>query len=201
MGDVQQATAAAATTAATMESGYAGESPRFETVFRQYYGRVYGVLARLVGPDEADDLAQETFLRYHSHPPTRRTGEGSEAADGTGAWLYRVATNLGFNAIRGRKRRVAREERVARAELPVARTIDPEGEAVRDEDRRAVQAALMELPERARTVLVLRQAGCSYAEIAASVGIAPGSVGTTLVRAEAQFRRQYEEMYGQSLSG
>ena len=48
------------------------------------------------------------------------------------------------------------------------------------------------MPERAREVLTLRQAGCSYAEIAAVVGIAPGSVGTTLVRAEALFRQRYE---------
>lgn len=183
MSDVQHA--------ATLEGGYAGEAPRFDVVFRQYYARVYGVLARLVGPDEADDLAQETFLRYHARPPARRA---DDETDGTGAWLYRVATNLGFNAIRSRKRRVAREERVTRAELPLVRLPDPEAEAVRDEERRGVQVALLTLPERARTVLVLRQGGCSYAEIAAATGIAPGSVGTTLVRAEAQFRRQYEAM-------
>lgn len=176
---------------ALREGSVAGGAPRFDVIFRQYYARVYGILARLVGPDEADDLAQETFLRYHARPPVRRA---DDLADGTAAWLYRVATNLGFNAIRSRKRRVAREERVTRAELPLARMPDPEGEAVRDEERHAVQAALLKLPDRARVVLVLRQAGCSYAEIAAAVGIAPGSVGTTLLRAEAQFRRQYEVM-------
>lgn len=180
---------------AIRDSSFAGDNrdvPRFDVIFRQYYARVYGILVRLVGPDEADDIAQETFLRYHARPPVRRP---DDLVDGTGAWLYRVATNLGFNALRSRKRRVAREERVTRAELPLARLPDPESEAVRDEERRAVQAALMHLPERARTVLVLRQGGCSYAEIAAAVGIAPGSVGTTLVRAETQFRRQYEAMH------
>jgi len=176
---------------AIRETSVTGEMPRFDVVFQQYYARVYGILARLVGPDEADDIAQETFLRYHARPPVRRP---DDLTDGTGAWLYRVATNLGFNALRSRKRRVAREERVTRAELPLFRPPDPEGEVVRDEERRAVQAALLKLPERARTVLVLRQGGCSYAEIAAAVGIAPGSVGTTLVRAEAQFRHQYEAM-------
>jgi RNA polymerase sigma-70 factor (ECF subfamily) len=165
-----------------------GQLPPFDVVFRRYYSRVFAILTRIVGPDEADDLAQETFLRFHDRPPVRRT----EDEDAVGAWLYRVATNLGFNAIRTRKRRTAREERVTRAELPLQRSLDPEGEAVRHEERLFVQAVLIEMPERARAVLALRQAGCSYAEIAAAVGIAPGSVGTTLVRAEALFRQRYE---------
>ena len=173
---------------AVMERSAAGPLPPFDAVFRRYYGRVFAILTRIVGPDEADDLAQETFLRFHDRPPVRRT----EDEDAIGAWLYRVATNLGFNAIRGRKRRVAREERVTRAELPLQRSLDPEAETLRREERERVQGILLTMPERARDVLTLRQAGCSYVEIAAVVGIAPGSVGTTLVRAEAQFRQRYE---------
>lgn len=180
VGDVQQA--------AMIERPLAGQLPPFDTVFQRYYSRVFAILTRIVGPDDADDLAQETFLRFHDRPPIRRTDD----EDAIGAWLYRVATNLGFNAIRGRKRRTAREERVTRAELPLQRSLDPESEAVRREERALVQAVLMEMPERARTVLTLRQGGCSYAEIATAVGIASGSVGTTLVRAEALFRQKYE---------
>jgi RNA polymerase sigma-70 factor (ECF subfamily) len=181
MGDVQQA--------AIMERPMTtGQLPPFDAVFQRYYGRVFAILTRIVGPDEADDLAQETFLQFHKRPPVRR----SDDEDAIGAWLYRVATNLGFNAIRTRKRRTAREERVSRAELPLQRTLDPEGEAVRREERAVVQSVLMTMPERARSVLTLRQGGCSYAEVAAAVGIAPGSVGTTLVRAEALFRQRYE---------
>lgn len=176
--------------AAILERPVTEQLPAFETVFQRYYARVFAILARIVGPDEADDLAQETFLRYHDRPPARR----GDDADAVGAWLYRVATNLGFNAIRGRKRRIAREERVSRAEWPLQRSLDPESEAVRHEERAVVQSVLLTMPERARTVLALRQSGCSYAEIAAVVGIAPGSVGTTLVRAEALFRQRYDEM-------
>lgn len=175
--------------AAMLERPVTGQLPAFEAVFQQYYARVFAILARIVGPDEADDLAQETFLRYHDRPPARR----SDDEGAVGAWLYRVATNLGFNALRGRKRRLAREARVSRAEWPLRRPVDPESEAVRREERAIVQAVLLTMPARARTALTLRQSGCSYAEIAAAVGIAPGSVGTTLVRAEALFRQRYEE--------
>ena len=188
-GDVQQV--------AIIERSVAGQLPPFDTVFQRYYSRVFAILTRIVGPDEADDLAQETFLRFHDRPPARQ----SDNEDAIGAWLYRVATNLGFNAIRTRKRRTAREERVTRAELPLQRPLDPENEAVRREERALVQSVLVAMPERARAVLTLRQAGCSYAEIAATVGIAPGSVGTTLVRAEALFRQRYEAVTGRGMAG
>ncbi len=191
VGDVQQAAIVG------IERSIAGQLPPFDTVFQRYYNRVFAILTRIVGPDEADDLAQETFLRFHDRPPIRR----SDDEDAIGAWLYRVATNLGFNAIRTRKRRAAREERVTRAELPLQRTLDPENEAVRREEQALVQSVLVEMPDRARAVLTLRQAGCSYAEIATTVGIAPGSVGTTLVRAEAQFRQRYEAVRDRRMAG
>ncbi|MDQ2784531.1 MAG: sigma-70 family RNA polymerase sigma factor [Chloroflexota bacterium] len=192
-GDVQQA----AMVEAEIERPIVGQLPSFNIVFQRYYSRVFAILTRIVGPDEADDLAQETFLRFHDRPPVRRTDD----EEAIGAWLYRVATNLGFNAIRTRNRRTAREERVTRAELPLQRPLDPEHEAVRREERALVQSVLVAMPERARAVLTLRQAGCSYAEIAAAVGIAPGSVGTTLVRAEALFRQRYEAVTNRRLAG
>jgi RNA polymerase sigma-70 factor (ECF subfamily) len=183
--------------AAIIERSVAGQLPPFDAVFQRYYNRVFTILTRIVGPDEADDLAQETFLRFHDRPPIRQ----SDNEDAIGAWLYRVATNLGFNALRTRKRRTAREERVTRAELPLQRPLDPEHETVRREERALVQSVLVAMPERARAVLTLRQAGCSYAEIAAAVGIAPGSVGTTLVRAETLFRQRYEAVHDRRTAG
>jgi len=193
VGDVQQA----AMVEIEIKRPMVGQLPPFNVVFQRYYSRVFAILTRIVGPDEADDLAQETFLRFHDRPPMRRTDD----EDAIGAWLYRVATNLGFNAIRTRKRRTAREERVTQAELPLQRPLDPEHEAVRREERALVQSVLLEMPARARAVLTLRQAGCSYAEIATTVGIAPGSVGTTLVRAEALFRQRYEVVTDRRTAG
>ena len=52
------------------------------------------------------------------------------------------------------------------------------------------------LPERSRDLLVLRAEGFRYQEIATVLGIAPGSVGTLLVRAEQAFRESYEARRG-----
>src|SRR6059036_3751419 len=78
----------------------------FETVFTRYYSLVYQLAYRCVGrSDEAEDITQEVFLRYYRMPP-QATNEAEQRA-----WLCRVATNLGLNALRARQRRADREER------------------------------------------------------------------------------------------
>jgi RNA polymerase sigma-70 factor (ECF subfamily) len=114
-----------------------------------------------------------------------------------GAWLRRVVLNLGVNRLRDRRRA---DERLARAgRLDV--TLDPERDPnesgspsqalVRAETRDEVRAALADLPERQRACLLLRHGGHSYAEIAATLGMAIGSVGVYLARAERAFRAAY----------
>jgi RNA polymerase sigma-70 factor, ECF subfamily len=55
---------------------------------------------------------------------------------------------------------------------------------------------LLRLPERQRECLALRAEGLSYAEIAAALGVAPGSVGTLLARAERAFKEAYATQRG-----
>jgi RNA polymerase sigma-70 factor (ECF subfamily) len=109
------------------------------------------------------------------------------------AWLFRVALNRGYNALRSDRRRRAREEVVAADPTlgVVAGDDDPDEIARRAEERHAVRQALLPLPERQRDCLVLRAEGLSYAEIAAAVGVAPGSVGTLLARAERAFKAEF----------
>ena len=151
---------------------------------RDSYDRVYGILFRLVGErGEAEDLAQEVFLRLHAHARRRNYD------DNVGAWLYRVATNLGYNALRDRRRRWQRDVYL----LPVE-SGDTEADVARREERRAVRAALARLSERQAQLLILRQMEFSYAECAAIVGVAPASVGALLARAARAFRQAYEKV-------
>lgn len=165
-----------------------GDEVAFEALFLRYYSQVYGVLFRLLGDrHEAEDLAQEVFLKLHG----QRFPGGHEHT--LGGWLYRVAVNLALNHLRSAERR-GRREVAAAAET---RTLDgdaapdPAQVALRNEERALVRRALADLPEKPRTCLILRQAGLSYAEIAQAVGVAPGSVGTLLARAEETFRARY----------
>jgi len=169
-----------------LEGARAGQEAAFEALFEQYYRRIYAVLYRLVG-DEADDLAQEVFLKLYYCPPQR-------AESKLAAWLYRVATNLGYNALRARKRWEIRRDALGaeahgadwQGEAP-----SPEAWAERQEERHHVRATLAQLKKREAILLVLRYSDLSYRQIADVLGVAPGSVGTLLARAERAFERAY----------
>src|SRR5439155_6944320 len=77
---------------------------------------------------------------------------------------------------------------------------DPQDELVRSEDRALVREVLARLPERQSRLLLLRHAGLSLAEVASALEVAPGSVGTLLVRAERAFANAYEIMDGGSMT-
>jgi RNA polymerase sigma-70 factor (ECF subfamily) len=162
---------------------------RFDALFERFYAEVFGLVQRVLGDRmETEDTLQETFLKL------------ADAADilarpdpEAGAWLRRVALNLAFNRLRAQRRARARLERVSLQER-----VDAEAEPgspatliLRQEERAAVRRALAEVPERQRECLLLRHSGYSYAEIAQTLGIAIGSVGVLLARAEHAFRTTY----------
>lgn len=159
------------------------ESAAFEALFHRHWNGVYGVLYRLLGDAaEAEDLALETFWRYWERPPAR--------SDNVAGWLYRVATNLGYNALRAAGRRSGYEARAGLSDVAVSVPADPAGAAERVEARTRVRAVLRELPPRDARLLLLRHAGLSYQEIATAIEVAPGSVGTLLARAERAFKQR-----------
>lgn len=168
------------------------EADRFGEVFRRRYTELVRLAARITGDvGEAEDVAQETLNRLSTHEVLGRADE--EVA----AWLRRVTINASFNRLRTRSRAADRERRTAAAERPLL-TVDPAGpqlaQLVRSEEQAQVRAALARLPERQRACLLLRHSGYRYAEIAAAVGVAEGSVGALLTRGERAFRRHYQEL-------
>jgi len=162
----------------------------FERLFRRYYHSVYRVVYRMLGDDEtASDIAQETFLTLYTHPPQLQTD-----GDDIRAWLYRVALNRGYNALRSKRRAQARLPAVFESVYASEEAVDPELEVLRAENRDQVRAVLATLPERQAKLLMLRQEDLKYAEIAEILEIAPGSVGTLLVRAERAFQLAWNQM-------
>ena len=171
--------------ATLLERLRAGDNSAFEDLFLRHYATVYRVVYGVVGnAQEAEDLAQETFTVLYRQPPRL---DGSSAL---GAWLYRVAVNRAFNVLRAEQR----AQREIRWSAPAEQSRDPQDEYVRREERERVRAALARLPERTAKLLLLRHAGLAYAEIATALQVAPGSVGTLLIRAERAFAETYERM-------
>lgn len=151
-----------------------------EALFHRVYPSLFRYAYRLTGDmDAAEDAAQESFVRLLDHPvPEERAAR----------WLFTVATNF----VRQRGNSSARRSRLLAAWAPVPDAPPAPDESVeRNEKVARVRAALASLPERDRQMLLMRQEGFSYAEIAAAAGLNPASVGTMLVRALERFAAVY----------
>ena len=145
-----------------------------EEVFRSHYAGVVAVAARVLGSrDQAEDVAQEVFLSF---------GRSVVPAAEAGGWLTVAATHTALNLLRSGRRRAAREEVAGDGPTAVPDVADL---VITREERSSVRAALARLPHRQAAALVLRHSGLSYAEVAAALDLSPGSVGTTVRRAES----------------
>jgi RNA polymerase sigma-70 factor, ECF subfamily len=110
------------------------QGTQFEDLFQEHWIRVCRVIYRLVGDwDEAEDLAIDTFWRWYKSPPVRQ--------DNPGGWLYRVATNLGLNALRAHKRRQHYELQAGIQQLEHT-TLDTAALAAQSLERQRVRTAL-----------------------------------------------------------
>jgi len=166
-----------------------GAESAFEAAFREHWPRLVATLYRLVGEsDEAEYLALETFWRLHRDPPPLAHPESLRG------WLYRVATNLGLNALRARRRRQGYEAQAGHLDIQENAPGDPADEVERAQEGSRVRLALAHMKPRSAQVLVLRHSGFSYAEIAAALGVVPGSVGVLLARAEKEFEERYQRL-------
>lgn len=161
----------------------------FDAVFDRVYPQLFRYLHRLTGsPDAAADIAQESFVRLLSRPMPE---------DEARRWLFTVAINL----VRDGARTARTRERLLAAEPVGARAWAQPDELVERAERiDGVRAALEQIPERDRMILLMREEGFRYEEIARAVGVAPGSVGTLLARATRRFVQAYsgEEMGDES---
>ena len=151
-----------------------------EEIFCRDYQLVVGVAARVLGSrDQAEDVAQDVFLSF---------GRSSVPAGESRGWLSVAAAHTALNLLRSGRRRESREETAAAADDAVASDV---AEAVVTlEERSRVRAALARLPRKHAVALVLRHCGLSYADVAAALDLSPGSVGTTVRRAESALRKE-----------
>jgi RNA polymerase sigma-70 factor (ECF subfamily) len=152
-----------------------------DEVFRRDYQQVVAVASRVLGSrDQAEDVAQEVFLSF-----SRSSVPAGEAA----GWLSVAAAHTALNLLRSGRRRASREETAAAA-AGDAVVSDVAETVVTLEERSRVRAALAELPRKQAMALVLRHSGLSYADVAAALDVSPGSVGTTVRRAESALRKE-----------
>jgi len=176
-----------------MKLASGGDSRAFATLVERYMRRAYYVALGLTGSHEdALDLSQEAFARAF---------RARHRLDPTGsfyAWLYQILRRLCFNFNRDRRSRrtklsEARPWLLARASAEAAEH-GPEATVAREETIHRVRAAIEELPDREREILVLREfEGLSYRDIAELLGIPIGTVMSRLYTARRHLARVIEE--------
>lgn len=171
------------------------EPAALATLVERYSPRVFGLLMRLTGArDVAEDLMQETFLRMV------RTLDRYEHVGKFESWLFRIAANLARDRARQRGRRGAMtsldanwEDGDARAAATADRVdANPQDRLEQQEDADRLVAALGQLSESEREVLLLRHySDLSFREIADMLKI---PLGTALARAHRGLKHLRERL-------
>ena len=178
---------------ALVTSAKGGDAAAFRTLVVRYQRKVYAVALGIVkDPDLAWDVAQEAFVRVHQHLGDFK----GDSAFST--WLFRIATHLAIDSVR-RERTSARDDleeadEAALADgaegiLATALGTNPQESALRRELADKMSEALSQLPEKHRTILVLREVeGLSYEELAERLQIHKGTVMSRLFHARRKMQ-------------
>lgn len=155
----------------------AGDTRAFERVYRRHAARIHTLCRRMVGPELADDVTQDVFIRAWE----KLELFGGRSAFGT--WLYRLAINvcLARRTKAGKRRaRFHHDERAVQA----ARARRPQSDARMD-----LNQAIDRLPNRAREVFVLHDVeGYKHREIGDMLGISAGTSKSQLHEARMALR-------------
>ncbi|MDV6030684.1 MAG: RNA polymerase sigma factor [Phycisphaera sp. RhM] len=161
---------------ATVKAGAGGDRAALRQIYEATADRVFRLMVRMVGQQDADDLTQQTFVRAF----TKLKQFSGESKFET--WLYRLATNEALQHLRREKHRRTKE-------LVVEPTVRQTDNVEQDERVAMVRQALDQLDPELRAIFTLKEeSGLSYQEIASTLGIPEGTVGSRLNRARRELR-------------
>lgn len=154
-----------------------GEHRAMEALYHRYKRRVYGLVTRIAGTTDADEVAQEVFVRIYRGLPKFR-GDSQ-----LGTWIYRLAVNAALSYVTKRaKRQHGGDELIGELPAPPAPRRDPRLSA-------RIEDAMNDLPPGYRAVLVLHDVeGLSHEECASIMGCRVGTSKSQLHKARARMR-------------
>jgi len=165
-----------------------GDVTAFRKLMECHQHAVVGTIARMLGRvDDAEDLAQQVFLRvWKSAPRYEVTAKFT-------TWLFTITRNLVFNETRRAYRRyeVSMDERQDRGQFEenTDSSARPDDALLRDEMLATIDKAISELPEQQRTAVILRRyQELPYEEIATILDTSVSAVKSILFRARQQLR-------------
>ncbi len=170
-----------------------GDTDAFRSLVVRYQRKVYAVALGIVkDADMAWDVSQDVFVRVH------RGLDGFKGQSTFFTWLFRIATHVAIDSVR--KERIGQRDQVDEVHetdledagegiLATSLGNDPGDTLLRRELAAKMEAALATLPEKHRTILVLREVeGLSYEELAERLGIHKGTVMSRLFHARKKMQ-------------
>jgi RNA polymerase sigma-70 factor, ECF subfamily len=165
-----------------------GDQVAWNAIVRQYWRKVFNVAYKFVGKhDEAEDLAQEIFLKLF------RSLDTFDRRANFQTWLISVSRNLCIDHYRSvRKERETIDRDVDAAELsPVSSDIGPYATLEHNDRRALLRRALDELPPTLRSAVMMRDIhDLSYQDIAERLGLPEGTVKSRINRGRLELARQ-----------
>ncbi len=184
-----------------VERARQGDTEAFGRLVDRYHRRVYGIVYRMCGADDAEDLTQDIFLKALA--ALRSFQFQGNASFRT--WLYRIAVNASINELRRRKRRraaegpsldapVSTEDGEVERDLADEYDLAPAAEVERSEMQRTVRDVLARMRPQHRLVLTLIDLeSMEYREAAALLKCPLGTLKSRVARARDAFAREYEK--------
>src|SRR6266540_2759823 len=165
-----------------------GDTSAFEEVIDRHQALVAGTAARMLGSNsDVEDIAQQVFIRVWKS--ARRYVPRAKFT----TWLLKITRNLVFNELRRAKRRaqipLQSDPGAEEIQLKDETNPAPDASLLEDELQRAIEEAIMQLPESQRMALVLRRyEQLSYEEIAGVLDLSVPAVKSVLFRARTELR-------------
>jgi RNA polymerase sigma-70 factor, ECF subfamily len=169
------------------------DRPRFEDIYAGFHGKIVRYLTRLVGEADAEDLAQETFVKV---------GQALEGFRGDAqlhTWVYKIATNTAFDKLRSPSLRETSHDPASIESIVSIKDVDfwagrkrlgVEQQAIREEMSSCVRDVISQLPNNYLTAIVLSDLeGFKDNEIAEVLGLTLSATKIRLHRARARLKK------------
>jgi RNA polymerase sigma factor (sigma-70 family) len=183
---------------ALIAAAISGEQDAYKRLMKKYSGGIAHLVTRMIGNQEdVEDLTQEAFIKAFNSLATFN----EEFAFST--WLYKIASNNCIDYMRKRRLRTMSIDRPGpgaesdqQYEIPDSSNI-PDQHIQQSQQTQAIQKAIDNLPDKYRTVIIMRhQEERSYDEIAVALGLPIGTVKAHIFRAREMLYKQLRGKVG-----
>jgi RNA polymerase sigma-70 factor (ECF subfamily) len=167
----------------------------FSDIYGEFYPKVLGYLKRIVGDDEAEDVAQVTFEKVNSNLSTFK-GESKLST-----WIFRIATNTALDRLKSPSYKRTTSGPLAPVQLQVVENIamtshkaaSPDRKVIRDEMSDCIREFVDRLPPDYRTIITLNELeGFTNKEIAEILQVSLDTAKIRLHRARAKLKESLE---------